>query len=195
MNATLDQLLEDFPFPASLADPTHRFVHVNPAFTDMYGWSREQIVGLPAAVLLPRNFSDAQLARILSRIADADEGWNGVVSHSRKDGRVIRMHCRTFPVKPSVDQGAVLNLGIYAPEAEMPRAETALVALLSGAVLNHGTGLLSARSLRVRRTRGEEICRLSALGYSRKEISSMMGISVSTVGVVLFRAKRRDGGR
>ena len=195
MTATLDQLLEDFPFPASLTDPAHRFVHVNPAFAKVFGWTRDQIVGLPVAVLLPRNFSDDQLAGIIARIADADAGWNGVISQSRRDERLIRMHCRTFPVKPSASRGAVLNLGIHAREGEMPRAETALVALLSGGVLNLTTGTVSLRSQRARRTRGEEICRLAALGYSRKEISSMMKISVSTVGVVLFRAKRRDGGR
>lgn len=195
MVSTLEKLLDEFPFPAALGDAAHRFVHVNPAFVATYGWKREDIVGLPGAILLPRNFSAAHLKRILNRIAHANEGWSEVISQARKDGALLQMHCRTFPVKPALAHAPVLTLGIFARDGRLAEVETELVALLSGAVLNHATPAGTARATRTPRTRGQEVCRLAALGYTRKEISAMMGISVSTVGVVLFRAKQRDGGR
>jgi PAS domain S-box-containing protein len=188
----LQQLLDEFPFPASLGDASHCFVYVNPAFSEVYGWTRQEIVGLPGAILLPRNFSSTLLKRIQNRIAHSHAGWSEVISQAHKNGGQLHMHCRAFPVKPSLAQNPVLHLGIFAPPGKLAEVETALVALLTGAVLNHAAMNGSARAFRVRRTRGEEICRLAALGYSRKEISAMMSISVSTVGVVLFRAKQRD---
>ncbi len=186
----LGKVLDAFHYPATLTNSKDRFVYVNKAFTARYGFSEKEILGLSPTILVPRDFPAGELKALKKHIATRQNGWEGPLINQTKLFEPILIYLRTAPIRPSKHLPTLLYLGFSASPEEIKDAETELFSLFAGALLLDGLELTKLSKKKVERSRQYEVCRLHKLGYSTKEIASIMGITVSTVNVVTWRARQ-----
>jgi len=75
-------------------DNNRKIVYVNKAFEDMYGYSKEEVIGKPASMLAPEGMAD-EIHCEITRGLEARGYWSGEILRRRKNGEV-------FPVQTSV---------------------------------------------------------------------------------------------
>lgn len=75
-----------------------RIVYVNPAFCDMTGWSRDEVIGRTPAILQGKE-TDRNVTDRLRRALEAGRDFEGRTINYRKDGRRFHIEWRTSPVK------------------------------------------------------------------------------------------------
>ena len=90
----------------SVTDLDDRFIFVNRAFLDVYGYREEDVIGrtpemLRAGILTP------EVVEELVRMSRA-EGWHGELVNRRKDGTELTISLNTSPVRDA--QGRILGL-------------------------------------------------------------------------------------
>ncbi len=84
------------------------FLDVNPAFEQMTGLSREQVIGKKAAELNPGIENCEEVFRTIM----SGKEWDGEVKMYAKDGQVLDIHLRAFPNKD--DNGNITGIvGIH----------------------------------------------------------------------------------
>lgn len=81
---------------ANLDDP--RIVYVNPAFCQMTGWTREEVIGRTPAILQGED-TDREVTRRLRQALEAGREFEGRTINYRKDGRRFHIEWRTSPVR------------------------------------------------------------------------------------------------
>lgn len=89
---------------SNLDDP--EIVYVNPAFCEMTGWSREEVIGRTPAILQGEE-TDRKVIDRLRRALEAGRDFEGRTINYRKDGRPFHIEWRTSPVKN--EQGEVTH--------------------------------------------------------------------------------------
>ena len=70
----LGNLLEEFPYAATVANQDNVLVFVNRAFTQVYGWEEKEIISLTPRLLVPPDFPEFPLGRIRHAISKAPTG-------------------------------------------------------------------------------------------------------------------------
>lgn len=186
----LCKALDAFSFPATLTNSKDRFVYVNRAFTVRYGFSETEILGLSPTILVPNDFPEGKLKALKKNIATRPAGWEGVLINQTRSQERIVVYLRTVALRPQRHLPNLFYLGFSALPEEIKKAEAELISLLSAALLmRRPEGRISKAD--PEKTRQREVCQLRDLGYSTKEIAAIMGITVSTVNVVTWRARRR----
>lgn len=75
-----------------------KIVYVNPAFCEMTGWSREEVIGRTPAILQGEE-TDRAVTDRLRRALEAGRHFEGRTINYRKDGRPFRIEWRTSPVR------------------------------------------------------------------------------------------------
>jgi PAS domain S-box-containing protein len=102
----------------------HRMIWVNPAFTAMTGYPREDLLGHDFQFLLEGSQSPAAIAD-LRRTIVAGETWHGEVVNRRKDGTLYTEEVTVTPVRD--EKGAIANfVGITQDVTPRKRAEAEL---------------------------------------------------------------------
>ena len=81
-------------------------VYVNPAFCEMTGWSRDEVIGRTPAILQGEE-TDRQVTDRLRRALEAGRNFEGRTINYRKDGRPFHIEWRTSPVRN--DKGEVTH--------------------------------------------------------------------------------------
>ncbi|MDZ7791047.1 MAG: diguanylate cyclase [Xanthomonadales bacterium] len=74
-----------------------RIVYVNPAFCDMTGWSRDEVIGRTPAILQGEE-TDRSVTDRLRLALEAGQDFEGRTINYRKDGRRFHIEWRTSPV-------------------------------------------------------------------------------------------------
>lgn len=73
-------------------------VYVNPAFCEMTGWDRDEVIGRTPAILQGEE-TDREVTRRLRRALEAGRDFEGRTINYRKDGRPFHIEWRTSPVR------------------------------------------------------------------------------------------------
>lgn len=89
-----------------LTGPRGTVEYVNPAFTTITGYSRDEIVGRDLHVLDSGRHDD-EFYRAMREASDRDGVWNGQLINKRKDGSLYFEECTISPVRES--SGTVTN--------------------------------------------------------------------------------------
>lgn len=92
---------EEVAFPAgrlivSRADPDGRITQVNDSFCEISGFSREEVIGQPHAILRHPDMP-SEVFRDLWATLSRGEIWNGYVKNRRKDGRFYWVYATIIP--------------------------------------------------------------------------------------------------
>lgn len=81
---------QEVPYPegkliVSRTDPAGVITHANPAFVEMSGYAREELIGQPHHILRHPDMPAAAFADLWQTIGRG-EAWHGYVKNLRKDG-------------------------------------------------------------------------------------------------------------
>lgn len=91
----------EVPFPdgkliVSRTDTEGRITHANPAFVDMSGYAREELIGEPHCILRHPDMPAAAY-RDLWQTVQRGEKWQGYVKNLRKDGAYYWVYATVIP--------------------------------------------------------------------------------------------------
>lgn len=92
---------EEAPYPegqliVSRTDTAGLITHVNRAFCDISGWSREELIGVPHHILRHPDMPAAAFADLWATV-QRGERWNGYVKNLCKDGRYYWVYATVIP--------------------------------------------------------------------------------------------------
>jgi PAS domain S-box-containing protein len=90
----------------SLTDLDDRFIFVNRAFLDVYGYREEDVIGRTPEILWTRTMTPEIMDEILR--TSRHKGWHGELVNRRKDGTELTISLSTSPVRDA--QGRILGL-------------------------------------------------------------------------------------
>jgi PAS domain S-box-containing protein len=181
-------LLDAFPYAATLTNASDQFVYANSAFSEKYGWSEEEIIGLKPSLLLPLSFITATLAPIRKEIEGSKLSWCGMIQNQHKNGSLFTIELMTFQIKMVAPLSPSLFLGISSPVGAISNALSELISSFCRVMFE--TPSPPKEELGVLR-KHEQIIRLRQFGYSLKEIAGFLGVDINTPNVVLHRARRK----
>lgn len=110
---------------AVLITDTERVIeYVNDGCVAMTGYMREELLGQPAAMLLPPELTHPQRQEILSRLFVGDR-WQGEIKVRRRNGEIFPAHVALSPVRSA--EGLVTSLvAVVEDITESKRAEREL---------------------------------------------------------------------
>lgn len=80
----------------SRTDLNGNITHANGAFVILSGWSREEIIGQPHAILRHPDMPKAAFADLWSTVSKGEK-WNGYVKNLRKDGGFYWVYATVIP--------------------------------------------------------------------------------------------------
>jgi PAS domain S-box-containing protein len=183
-------LLHSFRFPVTISDWEGKFIYVNRAFTDVYGWKLSEILGLKSKIILPR---------------DADQNsLQSLKSNTKKDGfsQVLRLHVLT---KSGLKLDANLlflrvELSPTLPELFFGISSPSCVEMPGYAFLGYLLGrLLASKSPEPANAllpspapcSARQVLHLRRLGYSSKEIAAFLGVAENTPNVLIHRFRKK----
>lgn len=179
-----------FPFPIDVTDPCNRIIYINRAFREFYGYGEGEVVGLLPHFLLPPEFDRRLLVENVQALADKQQTFAGVQTNVTASGERVDVFLAGLPL--GVIAGAPPIGFVYAACRPEQKEEMmlALARLALGAYF--GSGGISTFEAGAKPQRGDRqraIMKLSALGYSTKQIAVMMDITPSTVGYVRWKLR------
>lgn len=179
------KLLERIPFPASLTDGRNRYVAINSAHENLYGWNDQELVGKNPACLIAKSVKAAKIREIYS--ASGKEGWHGSLTNVDRRGREFPVVLHTRPVWLA---NRKLKLGVI----HLIGQETALIrslldlAWLGGLEPDRNRQLPSLDKLTARE---QEVFALLGQGLRTAEIADNMSVSFNTARVYIAAARRK----
>ena len=107
----------------SITDLDNRFIFVNKAFDELYGYTKDEILGKNPSFLRPSHLDFGLSEEIFLRTRSG--GWNGELINVRKDGSEFPIMLSTSRIED--EDGNVLGLiGVARDISEQKRAEEAL---------------------------------------------------------------------
>lgn len=89
-----------------VTDADFRIVHVNPAFTQLTGYSVDEAIGASPGILQGEDTDPSVLERLNKAIANNEE-FEGSTINYRKDGSPFQIQWKVIPVAP--DGGEVTH--------------------------------------------------------------------------------------
>ena len=121
--AYLDRLFESAPEAIVVADNDGRVVRANKYFSELFGYSPEEMIGKPVDDLVAPGSKHDEASRITRDVAEGNKVFRETVRR-RKDGSLVHVSILGTPVY--VDEGQVAVYGIYRDITERKRVERAL---------------------------------------------------------------------
>lgn len=186
----LGGLLEEFPHAATVANADNRLVFVNRAFSSLYGWEEMEILGMTPRLMASQDHPEAHLREIRQAISSATFGWCGHLENVTKTGRRFLARVWAARVKPDASLPRLYYLGLSVPMDSGLRPEEELTSRLAGTLLrDKHAPHPSTQQL----SRAQQIANFRSLGYSTKEIATILGVEPNTINVALHRERRRAG--
>ena len=115
-------LIRQNPFPTWIYCPESlRFLEVNPAAVEAYGWSRREFLGMTIADIRPAEDVPALVANV-AKMRDLPEGRTGPWRHRRRDGSLaeVLVAFRTLPFDGRSARLIVAEIAGARPQALHP---------------------------------------------------------------------------
>jgi PAS domain S-box-containing protein len=97
----------------------------NKGTQEMFGWTADEALGRDIRDLIPRDYSDEQLAEELLELTETGR-WRGERVWYRKDGTPVHAECLTIALRGEPEGQITGYLGIMRDVSERKRAEEAL---------------------------------------------------------------------
>jgi PAS domain S-box-containing protein len=120
----LAQALMSITEGVSITDVDDVLIYANPAFLRIYGYTEEELIGRPIAVVRSPN-TPPEIGRQILPTTLAQGSWQGEVLNVRKDGTELLVALATSVVRN--DDGSVLGLiGVVRDVTDVKRAEEEL---------------------------------------------------------------------
>jgi PAS domain S-box-containing protein len=189
-SSRLGRVLEEFPYPSTVANGHNLLVYVNPAFSSLYGWEEHEVLGLTPRFLVDRAFPERDLARIKREITGAPTHWCGHIENVTKSRKKLLVRLWAMRVRPDHALPYLYYLGLTAPAASDAKPEEEFTSRLAGSLLAQRHG---ERKGTDRLSRSQQIENFRALGYSTKDIAQILGVAPNSINVALHRERRRTG--
>lgn len=189
----LGNLLEEFPYAATVANKENALVYVNRAFTRVYGWEEREILSLTPRLLARMDFPEFQLREIRRAISTAPTGWCGELENVTKAGKKFLARIWSVRIRPNIDLPCLYYLGLSVPADSGVRPEEEFTSRLAGTLLQekHSPAVPTEIVPTERLSRSGMIDNLRTLGYSTKEIAQVLGVEPNTINVTLHRQRRK----
>lgn len=93
---------------AVIATDAHgRVIYWDEGAEQLYGWTRDEVLGRPIVEITPSDLSRAQAAQIMAALA-AGRPWSGEFTVCARDGRRFEASVTDIPVRG--DDGSVLGV-------------------------------------------------------------------------------------
>lgn len=194
MAVSWKNLLDEFRHPVNLTNEANSIIYVNPAFEREYGYKARHVIGLPPHFLLPQDFPLRLSKKRFGQISQQSAPWAGVQPNVNAAGRRFSVYLVAMPLLPVAGQSPVGFLYVCARVEFSQEMMVDLVSVLVRCVVEvHSDGEALRDMIKgVRRgDRTRTIMRFIGMGYSPKQVAGMMGIAVSTVNTVKWRARHR----
>jgi PAS domain S-box-containing protein len=172
---------------ATLTNASDEFVFVNRAFTQRYGWSEEEILGMRPSLLMPRSFPDADLALLRRKIAEPGSMWVGKLLNRCKCGRVCEVELAAFQIGLLEGHAPNLHLGLSTDIGRITEAINELGAVLCRMAFGIKSPLSPIKCM----DKHQQIANLQAHGYTTKEIAGFLRMGINTPHVIMHRARRK----
>jgi PAS domain S-box-containing protein len=83
--------------PIQITDARGRMIYVNPAFEQVTGYSRDELIGGLPSIISSRKYPPEFWAAVWRKIS-AGQVWNGEIENTRKDGEPIYTHLLISPI-------------------------------------------------------------------------------------------------
>jgi PAS domain S-box-containing protein len=113
-----------------ITDTGLRITYVNPAFTQLFGYAENEIVGAPLSLLAPPDDRTAPAPAEVARMARETGGFHGEVRRRAKSGALIPVLINVAPVKDAA--GSVVNyVGAMSDLTELKHAEAEIHARMA----------------------------------------------------------------
>jgi PAS domain S-box-containing protein len=97
--ALLATAVEQSGDSVEVADSDYRLIYVNPAFTRLTGWTREEAVGRVSAEILRSDQHTREFYRELQGTVERGEVWKGRLISRHRDGALIHQGATISPVR------------------------------------------------------------------------------------------------
>lgn len=119
--------LESSPNPTYITDPEGYFTYVNPAFTEFYGYTFEEVKDKTPRILKSGDKSETYYEEFWNRIK-AGEKVQGEFNNKTKEGNIVTVQ---FSVNPIVDNNEITGfLAIQSDISELKQMEMELLSSL-----------------------------------------------------------------
>lgn len=188
----LGKALDNYSFPAAIANSDYRLVYLNPDFTQAYGWRLEEVLGLNSAILVTPDTATEKLQSARKRTSTPPAGWEGTIPQMTRDRKVKHACLKLIAVKSPIDPAGLFRLWLMVEEGQIREAEGVLLSLLCASLLvsepnpepeKPGKGWM-------REATRKEVRRLTDLGFRGKEIAALVGISDAAVRAAQHRIRK-----
>lgn len=117
--AVMAQTLHSLQDAVTIADENDVLMYVNPAFTRMYGYEYDEVVGQPSSILWGTASASSARAEIFPTTMQM-ESWHGELNNRRKDGTEFPIQLTTAQVRD--DHGKLVALVGVARDITQQRA-------------------------------------------------------------------------
>ncbi|WP_192036528.1 methyl-accepting chemotaxis protein [Halomonas sp. YLGW01] len=163
--------LHDDHFLISRTDLKGRITYANPAFIEVSGFSRQELLGAPHNLVRHPDMPVEAFANMWETLK-AGESWSGLVKNRRKDGDHYWVNAS---VTPLIEEGEVVGYASLRVKAEREAIEEAEQ---SYALIREGRGKhLTLERGRLRRRGLIGRLRRTNLGSMRARLTTMIGVA------------------
>ncbi|WP_146803539.1 methyl-accepting chemotaxis protein, partial [Bisbaumannia pacifica] len=164
--------LDEHTFLISRTDLKGRITYANPAFVEVSGFSREELIGAPHNLVRHPDMPEAAFANLWETLKEG-ETWTGVVKNRCKNGDFYWVHASVTPIVENGETVGYASVRVKPSREEVTQAEAAYAEIREG----RGKHLTLHRGRLRRRGVMAKLKRVN-LGSMRARISGMVAISM-----------------
>lgn len=184
--SNVTKILDGVSFPITLTNSSSEFIYANPAFTLLYSWTEQDLLGLTPEVLLPRDLAEPDLKLLRKQITNTRFGEIRTLRNRNKNGDIILIELATFSISLHDGIPANINLGISSIQGNI----TAAINSLFNSFFRFSHEMITNSSIETKIDKFTQIKNLYACGYNTKEIAGFMKLGLNTPHVIMHRARR-----
>ncbi|WP_136255293.1 methyl-accepting chemotaxis protein [Onishia niordana] len=164
--------LKDDDFLISRTDTKGRITYANPAFIEISGFSKEELIGAPHNLVRHPDMPTAAFANMWETLK-AGEGWSGFVKNRRKDGDHYWVHASVTPIIEDGNVVGYASLRVKADREAIEKADQSYALIREG----RGKHLMLERGNLRRRGLWGRLCRINPTSM-RSRLTTMIGVAM-----------------
>ncbi|MCD6008389.1 methyl-accepting chemotaxis protein [Halomonas sp. IOP_31] len=168
-----EYVLDDEHYLISRTDLKGRITYANPAFVEVSGFAREELIGAPHSLVRHPDMPEAAFANLWETL-EAGESWHGLVKNRRKDGDHYWVNASVTPIFEAGELQGYASVRVKAEPEACAYAERIYAQLRAG------------KSGGVKLVRGQ-IVRRGMIGWlSRVRLRSLQGRMATMIALAVL---------